>query len=335
MKPIIGITMGDPAGVGPEIILKAYARGRLGSICRPLIIGDVRVLRRAQGYAGVKLKIRRARLPLPVAQVPGEVMVLDLKNIGLKDFQVGQVGKESGRASVEYILKGIDLAKAGEIDAIVTCPISKEAINLAGYHHPGHTEILAERTGCKDFAMMLVVGKIRVLHLSLHTSLNEAVRLVTKERVGRAIRLALAGARQLGIAHPKIGVAGLNPHAGEGGLLGREEVEEIIPAVEELMREGVQVFGPISPDTIFLRARAGEFDVVIAMYHDQGHVPLKLIGFHRGVNVTVGPPIIRTSVAHGTAFDIAGKGVANPSSLITAIRLATKMARIKNLGKTL
>lgn len=330
-KPVIAVTVGDPAGVGPEIVVKAISSGKLDRYGQPLLIGDARVLYQAMGLC---------RLPLPLEEVsqvpsaqprPGAYPLLDMKNISPDDYQLGQVGRESGRASVEYLLKAIELALSGHIQALVTAPISKEAINLAGYSYPGHTEILAEKTGTKEYSTMMVVGKLRVVHLSWHVSLSQACALVNKEGVAQAIRMALLGARELGITSPRVAVAGLNPHAGEAGLIGAEEEAEIAPAIAEAARQGVQIWGPLSPDTVFLRAARGEFDLVVAMYHDQGHIPAKLIGFEGGVNVTLGLPILRTSVVHGTAFDLAGQGRADPSSLINAFELASRIISRRRL----
>lgn len=315
--------------MGPEVIARAFAIGRLEKFCWPLVIGDARVLEKALGFCQLKLFINRIVSPNQAVSAIHDVSVIDLQNISPDQYELGKVGKESGRASVEYLLKGIDLALSGQIDALVTAPISKEAINLAGYHHPGHTEILAERTGAKDFGMMQVKGKLRIVHLSWHISLKEACALVTKANVVSAINMALVGAQQIGLTKPRIAVAGLNPHAGEAGLMGDEEEKEIAPAVAYMQQQGRQVFGPFSPDTVFMRAAGGEFDIVVAMYHDQGHIAAKMAGFEKGVNVTIGLPIIRTSVAHGTGFDIAGKGIANPGSLIAAIKLAARMARVR------
>lgn len=330
MPPILGITMGDPAGVGPEIVLKALNRREVYTRSRPLVIGDAETLMRARDYSRLSIKINRLSHPKQARFQYGIVDVLDLANVGGEGVPPGRLSAKAGRAAMEYIYKAVDLALAGELHAVVTCPINKEAINLAGYRYSGHSEIFAERTKTKDYALMLVAGKVRALHLSTHTPLRKACELVTKERVLKAIRLAAGILAEMGMPLPRIAVAGLNPHAGEGGLFGEEEQREIIPAMEAAKEEGYLVSGPFPPDTVFLRAAREDFDCVIAMYHDQGHIPLKLLGFEKGVSITVGLPIVRTSVDHGTAFDIAGKGIADPGSLLEAIKLAAQMARLRS-----
>ena len=325
-RPIVGITMGDPAGIGPEIALRTVVDPRVQRACIPVIIGDVGTLERVRAVCRVRRRIRAVGSP-GEARGKGAVEVLDLKNVDPAACPVGVVSAAAGRAAVEYVFKSIDLAMAGEIAAAVTAPLNKEAMRRAGFPFDGHTEIYAQKTGTRDYSMLLLVGRLRVLHVSTHVSLREAVDRVTRERVLTVIRLAGIAAQMLGIQAPRIGVAGLNPHAGEGGLFGREEIEQITPAIEAARAEGFDARGPLPPDTVFYRARRGEFDFVIAMYHDQGHVPLKLVGFDRGVNVTVGLPIIRTSVDHGTAFDIAGTGKARHESLVAATLLAVRMAR--------
>jgi 4-hydroxythreonine-4-phosphate dehydrogenase len=326
-KVRIGITMGDPAGIGPEIILKALAQQAIYRRAIPLVIGDGTVLERAGGYVRAPVSIRRIGSAGEVPGRFGEVAVLDLKNVDLDQCPPGLLSAAAGRAAVEYVLKAIDLAKAEELDAVVTAPLNKEAMHLAGYRFAGHTEILAERTGSRHYALMLVGGRLRVLHVSSHVPLREAVRLVTKDRVLEVIRLAHEAGGGWGLQRPRIAVAGLNPHAGEQGLFGQEEREEIAPAVAAARTEGIDATGPLPPDTLFYRAARGEFDFVIAMYHDQGHIAVKLRHFGQAVNVTVGLPIIRTSVDHGTAFDIAGKGIASPRSLVEAVRVAVRLAR--------
>jgi 4-hydroxythreonine-4-phosphate dehydrogenase len=326
-RPRIGITMGDPAGIGPEIILKALSQETLYRQAIPMVIGDGAILDRAKGYVGVKVPIRRIETVRGVTGRFGEVEVLDLKNVDPEKCPPAFLCAETGRAAVEYAWKAIDLAKAGELDGVVTAPLNKEAIHLAGYPFAGHTEIFAERTGTRNYALMLVAGRFRVLHVSTHVSLREACDRVKKERVLQVIRLAHDVGGAWNLQRPRIAVSGLNPHAGEQGLFGREEQEEIGPAVAAARAAGIDALGPFPPDTLFYRASRGEFDFVVAMYHDQGHIPVKLRSFDRAVNVTVGLPVIRTSVVHGTAFDIAGKGTASPRSLLEAIRVAIRMAR--------
>jgi len=330
-RPYIGITMGDPAGIGPEIILKALSRESIYRQAVPVVLGDGTILSRAKGYVGAAVDIRRVDSPAQATGRFGVVEVLDLRNIDPEMCIPGVLSAEAGRAAVAYVSKAIDLALAGELDAVVTAPINKEAMHRAGYPYAGHTEIFAERTETRNYALMLVAGRFRVLHVSTHVSLREACERVKKERVLQVIRLAHAVGAVWRLETPRVAVAGLNPHAGEQGLFGQEERDEIAPAVAAARTEGIDARGPLPPDTLFHRASRGEFDFVVAMYHDQGHIPVKLSGFERGVNVTVGLPIIRTSVDHGTAFDIAGKGTASPRSLLEAIRLAIRMARHRRL----
>jgi len=352
-RPIIGISMGDPFGNGPEITVKALAREEIYSHCRPLVIGD----RSSMNYAlKVAKKVHGIDLGLNIVSSPEEgkysygcIDLMDLNMIPQdripdtshqdipKPFGVG-ASALGGEASFQYILKLIKLAMDGKIDATVTNAISKEAINMAGHHFSGHTEIFAHYTDTSKYTMMLVHGDLRVVHVSTHVSLRQACDLVKKDRVLDCIRMANDGCKALGIKRPKIGVAGLNPHCGEGGLFGREEIEEIQPAIDEAIAEGIDIpeKKPTPPDTVFPKALGGLFDIVVAMYHDQGHIPLKVKGFVfnrelkkweavEGVNITLGLPIIRTSVDHGTGFGSAGSGRASELSLVNAINLAVLM----------
>lgn len=323
----IGITMGDPAGIGPEIILKALSQETIYRQAIPVVIGDGNVLDRAKGYVGVKIPIRRIESAGEFIGRFGEIGVLDLKNVDLAKCSPGFLSPEAGRAAVEYVWKAIDLAGAGDLDAVVTAPLNKEAMHLAGFPFAGHTEIFAERTGSRNVSLMLVAGKLRVLHISTHVALREACDRVKKERVLQVIRLAHEAGGAWGLHKPRIGVAGLNPHAGEQGLFGCEEREQIAPAVAAARLEGIEAAGPVPPDTLFYQAFRGAFDFAVAMYHDQGHIAVKVRSFTQAVNVTLGLPIVRTSVDHGTAFDIAGKGTASPRSLLAAVRVAVRMAR--------
>jgi 4-phospho-D-threonate 3-dehydrogenase / 4-phospho-D-erythronate 3-dehydrogenase len=330
VRPILAITLGDPAGIGPEIILKALAVEEVFAQCRPLVIGDARILERAAECVGTgALTIEPVARPRDGHYLPGTLPLLDLHNAVPGDCPVGQVSAASGRAAVEYIFRACDLAMAAEVDAVVTAPLNKAAMNLAGFHYAGHTELLTERTGAEKVSMLLVGPKLRVVHVSTHVGLDEAIRRVTRARVEQVIDLADHSARALGFERPRIAVAGLNPHASEGGLFGDQEAREILPAVAAARARGLDVSDPQPPDTVFLRAVKGEFDIVVAMYHDQGHIPMKLLAFDEGVNVSMGLPIIRTSVDHGTAFDIAGTGKARESSLLAAIEVAVKMVRAK------
>lgn len=326
-RPIIGITMGDAAGIGPEVIVKALAVREIYEICRPLVIGDVKAIARAVKATQVAVKLRVVDDVQEAMFEFGILDVLDLKNLDVSSIEVGTVNRASGRAAVEFVEKAVDLALNHEIHAIATAPLNKEAINLAGYHYQGHTEILAHLTKTRNYAMMLAAGSLRVIHVTTHVSLREACDLIDRKRVLNTIVLAYETLTIMGITDPRIAVAGLNPHAGESGLFGGEEQDHIAPAVQEAIARGINVQGPLPPDTVFLKATENAFDVVVAMYHDQGHIPVKLLGFDRGVNITLGLPIIRTSVDHGTAFDIAGTGVANPTSMMEAIKMAVDFAR--------
>jgi len=327
-RPTIGITMGDAAGIGPEIIDKALSKKEIYQISRPIVVGDASVLSDALNVAKVQVRIEPVTGPSSAKFEFGTIEVIDLKNIRLSELKMGQVQAMAGKASVEYVQKAVELALSGGIDAIVTAPLNKEAMNLGGYDYAGHTEILADLTKTKDYAMMLVAGKLRVVHVTTHVSMRQACSLIKKERVLTVIRLTHEVVQRLGTEKPKIAVAGFNPHAGESGMFGDEEIREITPAIEAAKRAGMNVVGPIPPDTVFLRASKGEFDAVVAMYHDQGHIPVKMLGFESGVNVTIGLPIIRTSVDHGTAYRRAGLrlGTGDPTSLEEAIKLAVQMA---------
>ena len=328
-KPIIGITMGDPAGVGPEITCKMFANKTVYDFCKPLVVGDSACLNEGMKVGKVSLLLNSIKKVSEGKFIPGIIDVFDLHNVDIKSLKMGEAQAMAGKACVEYIKRAVELATVGEIDAIVTGPINKKAMNMGGYKYSGHTELLADLTNTKDFAMLLVTGPLKVIHVSTHVSLAEAIRRVQKERVMTVIKLADQALRELGVAHPRVAVAGLNPHAGEDGMFGNEEIETIAPAIEAMRKTGIEVSGPIAPDTIFMRAKKGEFDVVVAMYHDQGHVAIKMLGFELGVNVSIGLPIIRTSVDHGTAYRRAGRklGTGDPSSLLEATRLATQMAK--------
>ncbi len=331
-RPLLAITMGDPAGVGPEIVLRALSRPQIHERCRALVIGDARILQRAAAWADPSAPVRRFEVVarLRDAQFDAHrVTVLDLANAPPDACPVGQVSASAGRASVEYVFAACDLALRHEVDAIVTSPINKAAMNLGGYAYAGHTELLAERTGAAKVSMLLVGPSLRVVHVSTHVALEDAIHLVTRQRVTDVIDLAAQACLALGIDAPRIAVAGLNPHAGEGGLFGNQEAREILPAIEDARARGLDVSDPQPPDTVFLRAVRGAYDIVVAMYHDQGHIPMKLLAFDEGVNVSIGLPIIRTSVDHGTAFDIAGTGRARDESLVAAIDVALQMVRAR------
>ncbi len=335
-RPLLAITMGDPAGVGPEVVVSALARRRARAGSRALVVGDSRALRRAAELLGRGFPARVVQSASAADQPPGRVCLLDLAHADPLTIPLGQVSAAAGGAAADYITRAAELARAGEVAGIVTAPINKEALRLAGVPYPGHTEMLAALCEAREVAMMLVDGDMRVSHVTAHVALREACGLVTRCRVLSVIRLTNAALQRMGLPRPRIAVAGLNPHAGESGLFGDEEENEITPAVSDAAKEGIGAIGPLPPDTVFARHRAGEFDAVVAMTHDHGHIALKTVGFlarsgrglrTSGVNVTLGLPIIRTSVDHGTAFDIAGKGVADPTSMVQAIQLAAQMTQ--------
>jgi 4-hydroxythreonine-4-phosphate dehydrogenase len=328
-KPILAITMGDPGGVGPEIIAKALAHAEVYAQSRPLVIGERRALEAAVRITGGPLEVRGVERANDAGQHPGTIDLIDLRNIDIEQLGRGRVCPEVGRAAYEYVERATQLALGNEVGAIVTAPLNKEALSEAGWVGVGHTELLARFAGVPDksVAMMLASNRLRVVHVSTHVSLKRAIEMVTVDRIVTAARLAGETARDIVGREPHVAVAGLNPHAGEHGLFGSEEQEHIEPAIDQLRAKGWHVSGPVPPDTVFLRAARGDYDVVIAMYHDQGHIPSKFAGFDDTVNVTLGLPIVRTSVDHGTAYDIAGTGKANEANLLAAIDLAAQMAR--------
>jgi 4-hydroxythreonine-4-phosphate dehydrogenase len=324
--PLIAVTMGDPAGVGPEIIAKTFAEEGFHDENRAaFVVGDPKILERAASLLGLPLRVNTISEPEEAAFEPGAVDVLAVGKLP-EDLPFGELAARAGDAAFRYLQRATKLASAGRVGAIATAPLNKEAMHLAGHRYPGHTEILAELTGTQDYAMMLVTEELKVIHVSTHVSLREAIERVRPERELAVIRLAHASLRKLGVEDPRVAVAGLNPHAGENGLFGTEDLEYIAPAVEEAKEEGIEATGPWPPDTVLMRARRGEFDIVVVQYHDQGHIPVKLMGFETGVNVTVGLPFFRTSVDHGTAFDIAGSGKAEHASMRAAIDLARKLS---------
>ncbi|MBH0192055.1 MAG: 4-hydroxythreonine-4-phosphate dehydrogenase PdxA, partial [Nitrospira sp.] len=326
--PLLGITMGDPAGIGPEVIAKTVASRGLRNVCHPIVIGSFPVMERA--IKALKLRLKALRIDgherLPWRE--GTVAVLDPLEQPLKRFTQGVATAATGAASVAFIKKGVELAQLGCIDGIVTAPINKEAINMAGCRHPGHTELLADLTHAKESGMMIIGGPLRIMFVTTHVSIKNLPAHLTQARVEKGIRLAQVALTTLfGIKKPKIGIAALNPHAGEHGLFGDEETSVILPAARSARAQGILASDPLPADTLFGKAAKGQYDGVVAMYHDQGLIPLKLVAFGTCVNVTVGLPIIRTSVDHGTAFDIVGKGIADPGSLIEAVKLAARIAK--------
>jgi 4-hydroxythreonine-4-phosphate dehydrogenase len=324
--PIVAITLGDPAGTGPEIILKALAQPEVRVLGRMLIVGDAATLERAQSYTGTTLRLNAVVSPEAARFDPEVLDVLDLKNVDLAKLAVGKVSPMAGHAAYEYVKTAAELALAGRVGAIVTSALNKAALNAAGHHFDGHTGLLAEVCQAPGATMMLVADKLRVTHVSTHVSLRQAIERVRPERILKVLQLTHDAVRRLGIDKPRLAVAGLNPHAGEGGLFGDEEEKYIAPAIAQARALGLDASGPWPGDTVFFRTLQGEFDGAVAMYHDQGHVAAKMLGIWRGVNVTLGLPIIRTSVEHGTDFTNAGTGRGDPRSLIEAIKLAAILA---------
>jgi 4-hydroxythreonine-4-phosphate dehydrogenase len=319
----VAITMGDPGGIGPEVIAKALSSAEVRNTCIPLVIGNSRIIKDA---------VRLARLPLKVVSVSsvpdsipstGTIAVYEIPS-SLK-LRKGVPCKDAGRDVVAYIRKAVELALMKRVGAVVTAPISKESLKMAGYSWRGHTGLLAECTKSKTFGMMFVGDSFKIMLATIHVPIKDVPAMVNEKTVTGAIRLAKKGMTMLGVRNPRIAVAGLNPHAGESGILGTEETDSILPAVRKAMSRGITVSGPHPPDVVFLRAWKGEFDIVVCMYHDQGLIPFKMLSFDTGVNVTVGLPIIRTSPDHGTAFDIAWKNQANPLSMVEAVKLATRL----------
>ncbi len=337
-KPVIAITMGDPASIGPEIAVKALLQDEIHAICKPLMVGDASVFEQIIGKLKLLAKVNAVKSVADAKFEQGTIDVYDLGITDISKLQFGVIDAMCGEASFQAVKKAIELAIAKEVDATVTGPINKKSINEAGHHFAGHTEIYAHYTGTKKYAMLLVEDNINVIHVSTHVSLRQACDLVKKERIIQVIELIVDGLKRLGKTNVKIGVAGLNPHAGDSGLFGTEDDQEILPAVEEAKRMGYDVEGPVPPDTMFAKAAMGAYGGVVAMYHDQGHIPFKLAGFKwnaekqqmdsvKGVNITLGLPIIRTSVDHGTAFEIAGKGIASADAMVLAIESAVQLSK--------
>jgi len=325
-RPVIAITMGDAAGVGPEIIMKSLAHAPLYATCRPLVVGDAARLRLAGEIARVGLPVEAVSDPNAAAFVPGRVDCLDLGLIP-SDLPFGRISGLAGDAAYRYVARAVELVKEGRADAICTAPLNKEALHAGGHRFPGHTEVLAHLTGTPEVSMMLVAPRLRVIHVTTHVGLLDAIERIEPGLVERTITRGHRVLTQMGVTAPRIGVCGINPHAGEGGLFGRgEEEQKIAPAVAACRARGWKVQGPLPADTLFFRAVRGDFDLVVAMYHDQGHGPIKALGIEAGVNITVGLPAIRTSVDHGTAFDIAGKGLADERSMLEALRQAVALA---------
>ena len=333
--------MGDPASIGPEIALKALLNPGIYEVCRPLLVGDAGVFDQIRDMLKLDISLNAVKTVAEAEFKFGRPDILDLKNVDISRLKFGEISAMCGDASFKAVKKVIDLALAGEIDATVTGPINKKSINEAGHHFAGHTEIYATYTGTNKYAMLLVEDNMKVIHVSTHVSLRQACDLVKKDRILEVVELLQNGLISLGETNLKIGIAGLNPHAGDSGLFGTEDDREILPAVEEAKRRGYDVEGPVPADTMFAKAATGYYGGVVAMYHDQGHIPFKLSGFKwnaekkqmdsvKGVNITMGLPIIRTSVDHGTAFEIAGKGVASADAMVLAIQSAVQLYQHRN-----
>lgn len=340
MKPILAITMGDPAGIGPEIIARALTHQEVYEQCRPLVSGDAAVMEKAISQLGLPMTVKAIQQVSEAEFKFGQIDVYDLHCVDMDTFEYGKVQAQCGNAAFLFIRKAIELAMAGEVDGTVTAPLNKAALNLAGHHFDGHTEIYATFTNTKKYAMLLADEYLRVIHVSTHVPLRKACDLVKKPRIIEVTELITDACKQFGIANPRIGIAGLNPHSSDNGLFGDEEALEITPAVEELKARGFNVEGPVPPDSLFAKAKCGQFDGCVAMYHDQGHIPLKVLGFNwnketgkmestKGVNITLGLPIIRVSVDHGTAFDVAGKGIASEDAMLLSIDYAARMAEYR------
>lgn len=331
MKPIIGITMGDAAGVGPEVIVKALRHTSIYKEAHPIVIGDLHIMERANKVCGTGLRIVALSESEEWGEAGfshGEVACLDIGSLP-KELPFGKISAEAGHAAFLYIQKAIQLAQQGKIDAICTAPLNKEALHKGGHFYPGHTEILADLTDTQDYSMMLTSPKLKVIHLTTHVGLIKAIEMINPERTYKVIKLAHETLTRAGKVNPSIAVCGINPHAGENGLFGEgEEEEKLLPGIEQAQAEGINAHGPFPADTLFYRAQRGDFDMVVACYHDQGHAPIKVLGIEEGVNITVGLKggMIRTSVDHGTAFDIAGKNIADERSMLAAIRSAVELA---------
>lgn len=339
-KPVLGITMGDPASIGPEIAVKALLQKEIYAMCRPVLVGDAGVFNQIIRQLELKAMIHPIQSVSEAKFAFGIIDVIDLKNVDTDKLVMGEIAAMAGDASFQAVKKVIELAMSGELDGTVTGPINKKSINEAGHHFAGHTEIYATYTNTKKYGMLLVEENLKVIHVSTHVSLRQACDLVKKDRILEVTQLLYDGMLSLGETNLKIGIAGLNPHAGDNGLFGTEDEMEIAPAVEEARRRGFDVEGPVPPDTLFAKAATGYYGGVVAMYHDQGHIPFKLTGFKwnsekqqmdsvKGVNITMGLPIIRTSVDHGTAFEIAGKGIASQDAMILAIESAVQLSQYR------
>ena len=326
-KPAVAITMGDPCGIGPEVVAKALADPRVYASCRPLVVGNTYAMERAVELTGLSMRVRRLDDPLEAGRDSTSVDVIDIQNLNPEDITVGRINPLCGKAAMEWVTTAGELALSGTVAALATAPLNKEAASLAGYKSIGHMELLQELTGAKSVATMLMAKKLRVVHLTTHRSLRLACDYVKKDRILEFLQLTHDSFVQWGFQAPRIGTAALNPHGSDGGLLGNEETEEIAPAVAAAQDRGIDAAGPVPADVVFHQAIQGRYDVVLAMFHDQGHIPVKVYGFEESITANLGLPFVRTSVDHGTAFDIAGQGVANHLSMLESVRLAVALAQ--------
>ncbi|MSQ05743.1 MAG: 4-hydroxythreonine-4-phosphate dehydrogenase PdxA [Dehalococcoidia bacterium] len=331
-KPAIAITMGDPCGIGPEVVVKALADPRVYASCRPLVVGNIYAMRQAMKLTGLHLRIHEVKDPSAAGRDPKVVDVVDIHNLNPEDITVGQISPACGKAAMEWVTKAGELALAGVVDGLATAPLNKEAASLAGYKSIGHMELLQEMCQAKTVATMLLAKNLRVVHLTTHRSLRVACDYVKKGRILEYLQITHESFVRWGFPQPRIGVAALNPHGSDGGLLGSEEAQEIAPAVAAARVQGIQAVGPVPADIVFHQAIQGRYDVVLAMFHDQGHIPVKVYGFEESITANLGLPFVRTSVDHGTAFDIAGKGVADQTSMLESIRLAVALAQGNGLA---
>ena len=331
-KPAIAITMGDPCGIGPEVVVKALADPQVYASCRPVVVGNTYAMKEAVRLTGLPLQIKETDNPVGAGEDSGVVDVLDIHNLNPEDITVGEISVACGKAAMEWVSKAGQLCLAGVIDGMATAPLNKEAAALAGYESIGHTELLQELCGAKNVPTMLLAKNLRVVHLTTHRSVRVACDYVKKDRIVEFLQITQDSFKKWGFASPRIGVAALNPHNSDGGLLGHEEGEEIAPAVAAAREMGIDATGPVPADSVFHQAIQGRYDAVLAMFHDQGHIPVKVYNFEQSITANLGLPFVRTSVDHGTAFDIAGQGIAEHVSMLEAIRLAVELARGNGLS---
>lgn len=325
-KPIIGIPLGDPAGIGPEIVVKALDCEDVYKVCKPVIIGEKNTIKQAMEICEIDLEINQIETPNQGKFTKGNIDLINLNNINIEELKIGRIQSMAGKAAFEYIKKAVELALKKEIHAIATTPINKESLRAANIPYIGHTEMLEDLTNTYNPLTMFQVQNLRVFFLTRHVSLRKACDLVTEENIYEFIIRCIDALKILGVKNPKLAVAGLNPHSGENGLFGDEEVKEIEPAIKRAQEEAIDVVGPVSADSVFYFGLKGNYDAVLSLYHDQGHIATKMVDFERTISITNNLPFLRTSVDHGTAFDIAGTGKASPVSMIEAIRLAAEYA---------